>query len=430
MKRLKKIKTIAILLIFALFLSTGAPVGIPGELHAATKEKLNKKKLVIKKGQAKTLKVKNAKKKIKWKIVSGKKYIKLKSKKKASVKVVGKKAGKAKVQAKGKRRMVCTVTVKSPDGNAKGKKASGTTTVKKDSTTKTNVKTPKPSQHPSTSPPIVSPTVKPTVTPAFDENGRSVNDVKVLQSNIEVQKKSGAAVSEDLDSEQYVWSAGGNLIEVNWKGKGLTGKIYFDKNLSTGNSDESITTLTKLDVSGNPALEVLSCGYNRLTSLNVGGDTGMTELYCYDNRLADIDVSENPMLESLSCGNNPLGSLDLSKNRALWFLWVDGAGLSSLDVSQAVNLHQLFCNENQLTTLDVSQNICLNILECRNNQLAHLDLSKSTTLVTLDCSANRLTTLDMTACDWMRQMISGGSSLTCDKGVAVTGIPESIIKRV
>lgn len=434
MKRFIKPKTIAILLSCSLLLGAGAPGSIPGRIQAAAKEKLSKTKLTLKKGQTKTLKVKNAKKKIKWSIVSGKKNIKLKSRKKASVKILGKKAGKARVQARGKRRLICTVTVKSAGGNSGTAKTSS----KEESASRTKSpaqKTPGPTPSQSklpptagTSSPAASPTVRPTATPSFDENGRSVNDVKVLQSNIEAQKKNGATVSEDLDSDQYVWSAGGNLIEVNWRGKGLKGEVCFEEKCSDVNPYGSITTLTKLDVSGNPALEVLYCGYNRLTSLDVSGDTGMTELYCYDNQLASLDVSENLILENLSCGNNPLGSLDLSRNWKLWFLWVDEAGLSSLNVSQAVNLHYLYCNGNQLSTLDVSRNECLNILECSRNQLTYLDLSKNANLVDLNCSGNRITTLDVTGCDWMQKI--NGSKMTCDKGVVVTGVSESIIERV
>ena len=49
-------------------------------------------------GQKKTIKVKNAKK-VKWSIKSGKKYITLSNKKKTSVVVKGKKAGKATITA-------------------------------------------------------------------------------------------------------------------------------------------------------------------------------------------------------------------------------------------------------------------------------------------------------------------------------------------
>ena len=86
----------------------------PAEPAAAAKKvKFNVKKLSLTVGKKKTLKIKNAKKKAKWSIKSGKDKIKLQKKKKASVVVAAKKAGSAKVQAKvGKKKYVCKVVVK------------------------------------------------------------------------------------------------------------------------------------------------------------------------------------------------------------------------------------------------------------------------------------------------------------------------------
>lgn len=62
--------------------------------------------------------MKNNKKKVKWTVVSGKKNVKLSKKKKTGVTIHGKKAGKAKVQAKvGKKKFVCKVTVKKAGTN-------------------------------------------------------------------------------------------------------------------------------------------------------------------------------------------------------------------------------------------------------------------------------------------------------------------------
>lgn len=89
----------------------GNPFGRKAE--AAKKVKLSTKKLTVTVKKTKVLKLKNNKKKVKWSVTSGKKFIKLKSKKKTRVKIVGKKAGKSKVQAKiGKKKYVCKVTVK------------------------------------------------------------------------------------------------------------------------------------------------------------------------------------------------------------------------------------------------------------------------------------------------------------------------------
>ena len=80
---------------------------------AKSKIKLSTTRVSLNGGASKTIKIKGTKKKVKWSVVSGKKNIKLKNKKKTSVKVVGVKRGTAKVQAKlGKKKYICRVTVR------------------------------------------------------------------------------------------------------------------------------------------------------------------------------------------------------------------------------------------------------------------------------------------------------------------------------
>lgn len=112
--RTKKQLTVC-LLSFALLLGL-----IPtAEVSAAKKVSLSSKKITVTKGKSKTLKVKNTKKKVKWKILSGKKYITLKKKGKVAVTIKGKKKGTAKVQATvGKKKLTCKVAVKNA-GNKK-----------------------------------------------------------------------------------------------------------------------------------------------------------------------------------------------------------------------------------------------------------------------------------------------------------------------
>ena len=103
-----KHKLIAYFLAFALLLGMISTVNV----SAAKKISLSNKKITITKGSSKTIKVKNTKKKVKWKVLSGKKCITLKKKGKTAATVKGKKKGKAKIQALvEKKKLVCTVTV-------------------------------------------------------------------------------------------------------------------------------------------------------------------------------------------------------------------------------------------------------------------------------------------------------------------------------
>ncbi len=108
--------------ITALLLSLSMIVGSaaftnPSSVNAAKKQvKFSAKKLTVQVGQSKKLKLKNDQKKVTWSVVSGKKCISLKAKKKTGVTVKGKRAGKAKVQAKiGKKKYTCIVTVKAAE---------------------------------------------------------------------------------------------------------------------------------------------------------------------------------------------------------------------------------------------------------------------------------------------------------------------------
>ncbi|MBO5488228.1 MAG: leucine-rich repeat protein, partial [Eubacterium sp.] len=175
---------------------------------AAKKVTLSNKKLSVTVGKTKTLKLKNNKKSVKWTVTSGKKNVTLKSKKKTSVKIVGKKKGTAKVQAKiGKKKYVCMVTVKAK------------TSTKKATTAPTN--TPASNAGKTTAAPTpgntVAPTatVSPTSTPSeadSREPGLYDENMQLLYSWDELVEKGWIRVSEekvtDSDSQNLV----GNLV--------------------------------------------------------------------------------------------------------------------------------------------------------------------------------------------------------------------------
>ena len=115
MKKCKK--TLTMVLSLSMIVSGAALTNSTSADAAKKKVTLSAKKLAVNVGQSKKLKLKNNKKKVTWSVVSGKKCVTLKSKKKTGVTVKGKKAGKAKVQAKvGKKKYTCTVTVWVPSG--------------------------------------------------------------------------------------------------------------------------------------------------------------------------------------------------------------------------------------------------------------------------------------------------------------------------
>ncbi len=138
---MKSVKIILALLVLTITVNGMAFIN-PTSASAAKKVTLSTKKLTIKVGQSKKLKLRNNKKTVKWTVTSGKKNITLRSKKKTGVTVVGRKNGMAKVQAKaGKKRYTCKVTIKAKATTKTSKKTSSAESAQP---TKAPTETPKP----------------------------------------------------------------------------------------------------------------------------------------------------------------------------------------------------------------------------------------------------------------------------------------------
>ena len=152
MKKIKK--GFALLLVFVMAVSV-----IPQSAFAAKKMvKLSKKTVTVAVGEAVKIQLKNNKKKVKWRITSGKKNVTLSKKKKTGVIIKGKKAGKAKVQAKiGKKKYVCKVTVEKAATIYNDNPNNGKTTTEP---TQVSSQAPTVSQQPV--PPVITPGVTPS----------------------------------------------------------------------------------------------------------------------------------------------------------------------------------------------------------------------------------------------------------------------------
>ncbi len=362
-------------------------------VSAAKKVSLSNKKITIAKGKSKTIKVKNTKKKVKWKIISGKKYITLKKKGKAAATIKGRKKGKAKVRATvGKKKLTCTVTVKDRGKENISKTDKTTSSGSSANTPQTGATTP----------------------PGNVSTDKNEQDVVALKALIAEQRGRGAKVSEDIDyTDEYKWE-NGKLMAICWTAKDLCGNLDVSGLKSLLELDCSFNQLSGLDVSKNTSLTYLNCCESQLNSLDVSKNTLLTNLHCDGNQLTNLDVSRNTLLTELWCGLNQLTNLDVSKNTLLEYLDCGSSELSSLDVSKNTLLTDLWCGFNQLTNLDVSKNTLLTDLWCIDNQLSNLDVSKNTALIVLHCVSNQLTALDLTNNTELTE-------LKCDANVTVTG---------
>lgn len=283
-----------------------------------------------------------------------------------------------------------------------------------------------PTQTPTEEPggtPTLIPTARPTKKP---ENFRNPDEVAALKELIAGQRALGATVSEDLDSEEYVWDGKGNLVEIRWgvieridpatgdmyrTSKHLSGSISFASFPALRILDCEYSQLSGLDVSGNPVLEQLTCKSNQLSSLDVSGNTDLMILECGGNQVSSLDVSGCADLRRIDCDGNQLKNLDVSGNPVLEWLNCGRNQLGSLDVSNNPALGYLYCYDNQLDSLDVSGNLGLDSLWCGGNPLRSLDLSNNLSLQELSCSQSKLKSLDVSALVHLRDLTCRYNSL-------------------
>lgn len=361
---------------------------------AAKKVKFNVKTLSLTVGKKKTLKIKNAKKKAKWSIKSGKDKIKLQKKKKASVVVAAKKAGSAKVQAKvGKKKYVCKVVVKAK--TVKNGTSAGTKTTNKPADTKNATKNPSNGQNNAATQPTNNPSngqnnaatqptnnpskdnpANPTATPAADPDAPKKNeqDLKKLQALIQTLNQKGADISANLDDESvYHWNKEGRLTEIYWGEKEIIGAEMADFNEFT-------------------ALEILDINNNNISGTFYVGDlANLKELKCYGNKIDKLVLDTNKNLQELDCHNNQISNtIRLNDSKNLERLYCSNNKITELDVSGCDKLQDVDCSNNLMSSLNVSDLPSLESLNCSRNMLKddNLILTGSIGLINLDCSLN------------------------------------------
>ena len=171
-------------------------------------------------------------------------------------------------------------------------------------------------------------------------------------------------------------------------------------------------SLQSLDVSKNPALQVLECANNHLKELNISNNTALVRVVCAANDLTSLNTSNNSALEELWCQGNAIVDLDLSNNTQLISLWCYRNELTSLNISYNLMLTNLLCRENKLNSIDLSHNSILKQFDCAFNQLEALDISKNLALEQFTCDSNLLNTLDVSNNIKLGHIDCGNNQLT------------------
>ena len=194
----KTAKMLGLVLAGSMVISMTSPVA-----DAAAKMSLSKKKITITQGEKVTLKVKKAKKKVKWSVTKGKKVIKLSKKKKTSVVITGKKAGKAVVTAKaGKKKLTCKVKVKAANTDVQPTQAPATQAP----ATKAPATQAPATNTPASSPVTTAPTVSeaPVVSEAPSESPKAnepVKNIVIDMSKVSAKTFTSSPAALDFSSQ-------------------------------------------------------------------------------------------------------------------------------------------------------------------------------------------------------------------------------------
>ena len=147
-------------------------------------------------------------------------------------------------------------------------------------------------------------------------------------------------------------------------------------------------------------------------------------LFCYANSLTALDISQCPDLEVLDASDNKLAAIDLSKNGKLRALTLHGNMLTEVDLSHTPHLFRFYCNKNKLTQIDLSKTPDLVQVRCARNELTQLDVSMLTQLKYFDCTGNKLTRLDLTHSEDLTNPLCADNQLTSLDLKACAGLEE------
>ena len=172
------------------------------------------------------------------------------------------------------------------------------------------------------------------------------------------------------------------------------------------------TNMTKLDLTPNGGITVLTCTGGKLTEVILPNSL-VLDIQCQDNpQLATLTIPGNAHLNTLNFSNTQVSTVDLTSSVLLYELLCNNTKISSLDVTHCPLISNLECTNTPLRTLDLSQGTDLDRVILNDNQLTELKMPASCKLVTLDCQNNKLATLDLTGCRQMQVLNCQNNRLT------------------
>lgn len=186
------------------------------------------------------------------------------------------------------------------------------------------------------------------------------------------------------------------LNKSNLNGMGADGILTEQERQAVTELQLSGLGLTSLEgLEAFPNLKVLDCSRNSLTRLDVSGNPALTQLHCAYNKLTGLDLSKNLALEHLNCNFNLIRQLDLTGHSKLISLYCEMNQMERLTLSGCTGLKTMYCRNNQISELNLADSTKLEFIETFDNLLRSIDVSMLPNLRFLHIDHNRLTELDM-----------------------------------
>ena len=181
----------------------------------------------------------------------------------------------------------------------------------------------------------------------------------------------------------------------------------FDKDNNDTLSDQEISNITELDMSGDSnlknvngieyltSLTKLDCSNTQIESLETGSLVRLNSLDCSNTQITTLETGALGQLSSLDCSNTQIKSLDTGALGQLSSLDCSNTQIKSLDTGLLGRLSSLDCSNTQIESLDTGSLGQLSSLDCSNTQIESLDTGLLGRLTSLDCSNTSITYLNL-----------------------------------
>ena len=135
-----------------------------------------------------------------------------------------------------------------------------------------------------------------------------------------------------------------------------------------------------------------------LTSCDPTGCENLRRLSLDMTSVSSVDLSKNPLLEVLNISDSRIKNLDLSRSGKIKQLYASHSSGSvntdikfdNIDVTRCPLLTIFYCDGNNLTNLNLTRNPELFTFSCARNKLRSLDLTKNTKLYSVNVRYNYL----------------------------------------